>query len=53
MLDGLPAWTLTALLKDLDVLQVSAERALRYLDPETADTAVLVASLFRRGAAPE
>jgi len=54
MLDGLPAWALTTLVKDLAVLRVSAERSLRYLDPEDAATARLVASLFREEkAAPE
>lgn len=47
MLDGLPAWAISTLVKDLAVLRVSADRSLRYLDPEQAAAARSVASLFR------
>lgn len=51
LLDGLPPWALTTLVKDLAVLRVSAERSLRHLDPEEAEAARRVASLFREEAA--
>jgi len=48
-LDPVPAGSLAHLVADLNAVQASAHRVLRSIDPEIAEAASLVASLFLRG----